>query len=197
LPIKQKAEGHNLVIHNWMPSISFDVFGAAAIDGDFTINSTDATRGPLAFMALTTNSTEVAYTEYIGAQRCDSAAQGVATIVSDRVDANYAFKRFIEDRSEASSIIETEPGREAIRIIERFLWLPSQGNLSNIRSFEVWWSSDEDYPSGAYTWASGYPTLGIAEVCRTRLKDGGVPVTLTKSSDEALLFQYTFTLVAV
>jgi hypothetical protein len=188
LPVKQQATGHNLVLDNWMPSISFDTFGAVEIDSDFVATGSNTTRGPLGMVVLVSTSTEPTYTEYGG---CDyTVGDTYRSWPPNRVDSTYSSKRFIEDRAESATVVETEPGREAVRLVERFLWLPSQGNLSNIRSLEVWWMKDQDEGLGT-------TYVRMAKVCRARLKDGGVPVTLSKTTDEALLIQYTFTLVGV
>lgn len=104
------------------------------------------------------------------------------TAIGNSVDGTYAAKRFFEDDSEAHQIFVNPDGRESIIFLSRFLWLPSQGNLSTIRSLTIHWSEDADDLTAGHQ---------RGKVGRVRFKDGGGnPVTFDKTSSQALLVEY-------
>jgi hypothetical protein len=97
-------------------------------------------------------------------------------------DSTYSGKEFFEGDSEKHQMIVNPDGRESIIFLSRFLWLPSEGNLSTIRSLTIHWSSDAD---------NNLAATRQGKIGRVRFKDGGGnPVTFDKSSTQALLVEY-------
>lgn len=81
-------------------------------------------------------------------------------------------------------------GLRAVYDVHRFLWTPGQVNSSEIR--EVKWASTDDQGDGWY-WNDECRTTS-----RTRIKDSnGNPYTITKTSSEVILVQWTLTMKSI
>jgi len=104
---------------------------------------------------------------------------------------NSPYKRFEEDQIEDWTIWQSTDGREAVHFRNKFLYLPTQAYHSTIRSIAILGKYDADNAGNDYYWWR-------SETGFIRLKDAdGNKVTLTKSSNELLLVEYTFTLVSM
>lgn len=178
LPLNQRVQGKNLVLHWWgaytfsqgmngpAPTYPYNYGGAAA-----------AFQGTL---NLLNNSTEPTYQELIAAGGYE-ARYIPGTVTLD------AFKRFVEDDLEPVNI-QVIPGQEGISCRSRFLFSQSEAVSSVIRSVGVFFSANADVTS--YT--------ERASAARIRLKDsGGNPITVAKTGSQVLALEYTFNIYAI
>lgn len=100
-------------------------------------------------------------------------------------------KRFEEDQIEPWTVWTDSDGREAVNFRNKFLWLPTEAYNSTIRSICIVGLEDADTLYQDYGWWR-------VETGFIRLKDvDGNKVVLSKSSNEVLLVEYTFTLVSM
>lgn len=109
------------------------------------------------------------------------------------IGATNAAKVVINGSIESYLLAKDTQGREAVFFRDRWLFLPSEAISPSIRSVGLWGNS------GPYNAVSFY-TYGITwgRFCRVRLKDsGGNPVTINKLGTQAMVVDYTFTLVSI
>lgn len=148
------------------------------------VNTGGSNHAAIGFLNLSTDSsTTSSYTE----DWTRDASGGDIHDVTSTANGSSGSKRFIEDDITAPTIW-TDTAREAIHFRNRFLWLPSQGNSSSIRSIALYAHEDADNTSIYY--------IAVGKIGRVRLRDSdGVLTTLNKTSSNSLLVEYTFTLV--
>jgi hypothetical protein len=180
LDVIQRSKTCNLIMDMFVGSLYYRTWsgcGAPNHGGNYWVNGTLAGQATLATVILLNLSTEPTLTE-----PSNTTTYGTPhTWHGSNVSTSYAGKRFIEDDSEAHQIYVNPDGRESIVFLSRFLWLPSQGNLVNIRSVACGHAEDGD--------STGSSQRGLT--ARVRLKDdGGNPITMGKTSDQALLVEY-------
>lgn len=178
LPVAQRsAKVENLVLDNFAGMMFFQTwedYGMPSPESNWNDGSLTV-QGLLSIVLLSNESTEPGYQEYSG------AAYTTAHALPGSVNATYGAKRFVEDDVDAFELRINPNGRESILFTSRFLWLPSEGTLVDIRSVACWWSADAD----------SLTTQRRVKMCRVRLKDGGGnPITLGKTANQALLVEY-------
>lgn len=183
LPLVQHAKPQsNLLFDMWAATTFARAFPGVPGLPSYWYHGSLTGQGAFATVLLRTTATEPSYTESSG-----TGASPVSPGV-DTVDTTYGGKRFIEDDAEAHRIYKDPDGREVLWFVSRFLWLPSQGNLVDIKSFSARWSENAD--------STASEQRGF--VSRIRFKDsGGVPITLQKSLAQSLLIEYRYRLIAV
>lgn len=177
LPVAERsAKVENLVLDNYAGQMFFQIwrdYGCPTPESNW--HEGETTMGLFAIVNLSNDSTEPSYQEFSGTIYAGMHA------VSNSVDATYGSKRFVEDDVDAFDLAVHTDGREAIVHTARFLWLPSQGTLSDIRSVACWWGHDAD----------NVGTNRRIQMTRVRLKDsGGNPITMGKTANQALLVEY-------
>jgi hypothetical protein len=150
----------------------------------YLVNNSPSNHAAIAFINLSTDSSVP--TGYTEDWTSDTNVNSISNVTSS-ANTSSGSKRFIEDDITAPTIW-SDTAREAIHFRNRFLWLPSQGNSSSIRSVAIYAHEDADNTSRYY--------LAVGKVGRVRLRDAdGVLTTLNKTSSNSLLVEYTFTLV--
>lgn len=177
LPTSKKVSTDNLVFHDFAIMAMRQTMQHGFPNG--AANMDRVAGCPLHHITVLNNASEPSYTEWY-------AYYGTIHNPSYSVNTGNAGKRFVGYSIDL--IVDKDPtGREAIFHRSRWLYLPSQIVSNEIRSIGVYWGEyindgNEDKQSTA----------------RVRLKDsGGNPITLTKSSSQTLLVQYTFSLVSL
>jgi hypothetical protein len=175
LPVVQQADTPNQIFHTMPAYLGWAIFGMP----DAWSGWNGGTNAGLAAMELCTVATEPTYTEWsnvYSVYRTDFDGESV--------NATYTlWKRFIEDQSEPHRIWIDAGDREGYYFRDRFLWLPSNGLMPNIRSARPLYDQDADAT------ANGYNRL--SRFARTRFKDsGGNPITLEKTADQSFLVEY-------
>lgn len=137
---------------------------------------------------LTTLSTEPGYTEawsYTNNYTYDNMHEG-----PNSVSNSTSAKRFEEDQIEGWTIW-TDPDAHRIHFKNKWLYTTTQANSNWIRSILIKFAVDSDDTNQDYG-------QGRGQVGRVRLKDAnGVPVVITKNSNEFLLVEYQFTLFSM
>ena len=178
LPVVGRYEGRNLVF-DMIPSFLFNrLMSGPAAKGPMIYESGSAA---LSAMSLLTTSAEPTYEEYTW--------EYGETLYTLQEHAGGGGKRFIEDVIETTLIQSNQAGREAVDCRSRWLFLPSEGVSSNIRSIGIYFARDGDYTGG---------NSERGRVARVRIKDAaGRPVIINKTSSQVLLIEYTFRLVSV
>ena len=176
-PIAARASTPNQVFQPLVQQILAVIFGMPAVG----TNGNGA-----AAVALSQLSTEPAYTDHTSTVYTDydwfSSAGG-----DDWSHVASQFRRFWADRSEPT-LIWTDPNREGYYYRDRFLWLPSNGVFTNIRSIVAYGSDNANNNNTANNYQ-------YWRMSRTRLKDsGGNPITLQKSGSQGFLVEYTIKL---
>ena len=168
---------NNLLMDMWSAKIFQDVwYGQGVPNLPAYWYYAGGTRG-MCCVYLSTQSAEPTLTE-----PTSGTVYGNFAATGDACDTTHSAKRFFEDDAEQHQIYVNPDGRESIIWLNRFLWLPSQGNLSTIRSLTIQWCDDAD---------SITTSLQRGKVGRVRFKDGGGnPVTFDKTSIQALLVEY-------
>jgi hypothetical protein len=182
LPVRQQCKAiSNRLFDNLAAYWFRRLFGGASIPAPY--EDVGAPPAALGFITLLTLDSEPAYT--------DATNEGVNSIhnVANSANTSTAGKRFIEDQSK-SEVITVDPsatGREDFTFTDQWLYAPSEGISTNIRSIGAYFSSDADQPA----------TINRGIIGRVRLKDqAGNNTILHKGSDEALLVSYTIGLVS-
>jgi len=180
LETEERAEGGNLVF-NWLSAFLFRyLFSGPDITDPFDI---DSGNGYLGCINLGVTDSDPTYTEFTNNYVEDINA------MSDSIGGSGASKRFIEDQIETHLIKKEDDGREAILCRSRWLWLPSEGVSSNIRSLSMYYARDADATAGYTERARG---------ARLRLKNqAGLPIIINKTNKHVLLAEYVFTLASV
>ena len=149
----------------------------------------DSNNAALSRIGLATTSSLPTYTEDFSSNHFYSLQTTNHT--PDSANTSSGGKRFIEDDITAPTIW-SDTDREAVHFRNRFLYLPSQGNSSSIRSISIHLNKDADQSLTA----SG-STKYSCKIGRVRLRDAnGVLTTLNKTSSNSLIVEYTFTLVS-
>lgn len=180
LPVVQNIDCKNLVLDNFVGMVFQFMLGAGstgfAVEGTYDYS----------LFSLHTNTGEPTYTEYSGSAYYAGGADGLG---NQPTNPQYAYKWCLYNVGEPPRMVSDidGEGRNSITMVNRFLFLPSQGPMAGIRSCGLWWSSN-----GLNT---GNHHYGL--VTRIRLKDsGGNPITLDKSTSQALLMDYRLTLIS-
>ena len=175
-PIVARASTPNQVFQPLAEAVLYHVFGLPATYAFGSIPGTG-----MRCVALSKLSSEPAFLDHTG-----------GSSLSDDTNANNdqwshgptLYKQFDEHKSEPTRIwVGTD--REAYYFRDRFLWLPSEGAFTDIRSINCY--GDEDADRGY----SSYYGKNTWKVSRTRLKDsGGSPITLQKTVSQGFLVEY-------
>lgn len=186
LKVDGRYEADNLVFHGIVSHLLYALMSGPSALSSFTTNT--GAQAMLAFVGLCTRSDEPSYQEWTGGDYGYYAPIGN---FYEMCTADGA-KRFVEDQIESYQLARDPNGREALYFRNRWLWLPSEGVASTIRSLQVVNNDDGDSTSKGSSYGPAY------RVARVRLRDSaGNPVTINKLSTQALLMDYTFMLVSV
>lgn len=172
----------NLIMDLIVPYTAYFLFGAPTV-GDLWRNLGAAVFGGICL--LTTDSEPDYQNEWYrnGGYNYTSYSN-----MPESANTSSAGKRFVEDASEAAQKLSDPGGREAVWYRERWLYLPSQGISSNIRSIAVLWSADADHTGDVHKQRSA----------RVRLKDAGNnPIIINKDANQVLLIEYKVTFVSI
>jgi len=178
LPPLGRFRARNLVF-DMIPSFLFNrLMGGPAAKGPLIYESGSAA---LHAMVLLSTDSEPTYEE--------STWEYTQTLYTLPEEVGSGAKRFIEDVIETTLIQADQTGREHISCRSRWLFLPSEGVSSNIRSVGIYFCRDGDNTAG---------NLERGRVARIRIKDAaGRPVIINKTASQVLLIEYTFRLVTV
>jgi hypothetical protein len=136
----------------------------------------------LGFICMLTTDNEPTYTE-------DSTGSSWNIHnVSGSANSSSGGKRFISDQLFSYSIW-VDSDREEVIFKNSFLYLPTQCVSDNIKSIGIYYRYDAtNSTSGMYTGRLG----------RVKIKDGsGIPQTLSKTINQVMFVEYTFSLVSV
>jgi len=131
---------------------------------------------------LTTDAETTSYTEHVFSVTTPHG-------VSETANGLTAGKRFIADQMETFQIVASPnaDGREEIQFTNKWMYLPSEGVSTDIRSIGIYFGSDGD----------NLAVLERARLGRVRIKDAqGEPVILHKSDQEILIVQYSYRLLS-
>lgn len=189
LPVKQEARCKNRLFDNLAGYFLDTLFSLGNCGWPYYERNDSPPEAMLnSICLLTTDGDTDSYTEDWGA--AGTSSYNTIHWRPDAANTASGGKRFEEDEIEAWQVWVDTGGREAIHFRNKFLYLPSQGESSNIRSIGIFFLENGD-GTGGYWEARG-------KVGRVRLKDAnGVPIIMTKSDREILLVEYTFTMVAI
>lgn len=183
-PKVQHAFGENLVLE-WVADYTFFwILTGPAIEDPPGGDASSNHQG-LSFIDLSTIDTEPSYTEYNA-----HGWYGVDfnNVIGAAAPGTTGSKR-MNDVIVTSVVFTDTDGREGIWYRSTWLWLPSQGISSNIRSLHLWSTATHDN-------VTNYPSK--CGMTRIRLKDaGGTPVIINKTTSQVLLVEYTFKMVSV
>jgi hypothetical protein len=180
--IVKQVKSQNMILQNMMQWLFYECFGAPEV---LQFSAGTAGNRGLWGVALTTASSEPVYTEKSGTEYTQTLS----------IDHDWCFtypyrKVIIYDRAEPLRIWADPDGRDGYYFRHRYLWLPSEGSYSNIRSVEVWYCDDAD---SQYSTKGTNATHYYANVARTRIKDsGGTPQSLIKTGDQAFMIEILF-----
>lgn len=135
----------------------------------------------LAYITLTTTSTEPSYT---GEETSYSYGVNWQTGMPDNVGNNPS-KQFINGCVVTPDFKVDAAGREAVYGKFKWLYLPGEATSSTIRSVTIWGIGN----TGDFNYHQK------TRMGRVRIKDsGGNPVTISKTNTRSLLIEYTFTM---
>jgi hypothetical protein len=179
LPKVAEAETGNLTIQLFPAWLMYLVFNAPVTNTDMTSAGTDV---GLRGVGLSSQSSEPTYTESTNV----SGYQGNSTWCSnnDVIGGYTKQKQLLLDNIEPHRVWSDEGGREGIYLRTRFLWLPSDGLMSDIRGAISQFGNDPDHSNNNFTARFG-------RVGRTRFKDsGGNPVTLAKTANQSFFLEH-------
>lgn len=177
-PVVARAATPNQVFQPLVQSLLYWIFGLPSTYSNFgSIGTAGMSR-----VCLTQQSTEPSFEDYTGGYNWSDPT----TAANDEWShAANQFRRFDEDKSEPTRVW-IDPEREGYYFRDRFLWLPSDGAFTNIRSIACYGGEDADH--GYESYYSVYQW----KCSRTRLKDsGGSPITLQKTASQGFLVEYT------
>jgi len=173
LPRVQHVEMPNQIFHTMPACLGNQVFGMPGLNFDGGVNSA------IGHIELNVLTTEPTYTEYSTIVRNEGY-----DLDSDSVNADHTlWKKLIEGSSEPHRIWVDPSGREGYYYRDRWLWLPSDGLMENIRGARSHWQEDGDGASSLFTdrsWMS-----------RARFKNsGGFPITMEKDVNQSFLLEW-------
>lgn len=172
-PIVAKASTPNQVFQPIVQQILSAIFG---------IPTVGTTGNGASIVVLSELSTEPAYTDFSGTSYTDMDWLS-GTGADDWSHPSSHHRRFWTDRSEPT-LIWTDPDREGYYYRDRFLWLPSHGVYTNIRSIMAYGNDNANQNNTVNNYQ-------YWRMSRTRLKDsGGNPITLQKSASQGFLVEY-------
>jgi hypothetical protein len=186
-PVTQKCGGSNRIFDNAAGYMLDKLFSLGNCGWPYYISDGG---GPSIFNSIclaTTDGDTTSYTEDWTTTNNDTTYMHK---VSGSANTSSGAKRFEEDQIENWTSWTDTDGREAIHFRNKWLYLPTQGTSTDIRSIVITFCTDGD-STGGYS-------LDWARTGRVRLKDeNGNKIILVKNSNEILLVEYTFTLVAM
>lgn len=184
LPLEQRCPANKNRIMDNMAGYQLDfLFSMPACSDTFNLGGSAA--AALAFICLLTYDSEPTYTEVWSWETSGTNMHNVTGTAA----TGSAAKRFEEDQITPWEIWADTSGREAVYFRNRFLYTPSEGVSSDIRSIGIYHSENGDSTGGYY--------ISQARVGRVRLKDaGGNPIILNKTGNQVLLVEYTFALIS-
>lgn len=177
LRTEQEAHSDNQIFHGFPIALFRIAFAHGLPNGAYCMDR--ATGIPFYNIIVLSTASEPSYLEW-------TAWYGNLHSQSGSVDTSNAGKRFVVHAMDTYVAVEPD-GREGVFLRSRWLYVPSQIVSSEIRSIGAAWCE--------YVTDSNDERQSMA---RVRLKDaGGNPITLSKASNQALLVQYTATLVSL
>jgi hypothetical protein len=187
--VVQTCSGHNQIYAITAGELLARCTGASRITDDFykTDSWPTFTGFFMGYIAMSARDATPAYSDnYTEGTFFDCSSQGAGTPswwlgagahkhLSSEIETHTCY-------SEALS-----SGRRSIYRTMKYLWLPSDFSSSNIRSAEWWTPSNWNTAYRNHNSASTWRSAG-----RIRFKDScGNNITLNKTSNQALLFEYT------
>jgi hypothetical protein len=183
----QHTVNRNLNFHNFVPwSFYAAAWSGATAPGEPYYRTQGAGYAWLGFICLLTYDTEPTYTE-----SSNEGSGGTAHNVAGTVNNSNAAKRIVNDQIEAYSVWSAGDGRNEVLFRNRWLYLPSEVVSSTINSLGVYYYEDATYAlasTGRYKGRSA----------RVRFKDsGGNPITITKTTNQVFLLEYTWSMVSL
>lgn len=184
LKVDLRLETQNTILHYVVPHIFQHLMSGPGAPSPFD----NATYGNFICMCFMSKPEEPAFTEsytvYMG-----NYTQYVY-YTSECINYPGAAKLLINDSCETYYLAKDSQGREAVIFRDRWLFLPSEVISSSIRSIGIYGNNF------ANATAINYAIWGRS--ARVRFKDpGGNPVTINKLGTQAMVVDYTFTLVSI
>lgn len=147
----------------------------------------------LARIQLMSTSSTPTYTEFDNDQFIEPRFQAGSTPASDISNSKRFLIDDVEDElvyKKADLAIFNGDLQEALYFRSRFVWLPSEGVASDIRSIGIFFSDNHGAAGNVGQW--------YGRTARTRITDsGGNPQTINKTVNQVLQIQYTFGLVSI
>lgn len=181
LDVEQRAETDNLVFDNFAAYIFRWLFSGGDITDPYDVGN-GTTDAALATMCLLTTDTDTTYTE-------QSAGFWDVSTVGNSANTSSGGKRFVEDTIVSPPLVAVTAGKEEVFCKSRWLYLPSQGVSSAIRSIGTFFYFDADATGNSSQRSS---------ISRVRLKDSaGRNITLRKTDKNVLHIEYGLFLTAV
>jgi hypothetical protein len=179
LPLLGGYRARNLVFDNFAAFLFSQLMGGPDVTDPFDLGGTAA--AALGIVTLMTTASEPTYEEL--------ATGYYETMYTQAETAGGGGKRFVEDVIETTRIAVAGDGRESVECRSRWLFLPSEGVSSDIRSVGIHFAADADS-------VAGY--VSRARICRVRIKDAaGRAVIINKTASQVLLIEYTLKLVTI
>jgi hypothetical protein len=184
LPKDLELSTKNAISHYVVPYLFQMLMSGPAGPGvPFTIDNS----GGFQVMTLLDLATEPSFTETF----TQYLNWYTASVASSTNATGGTAKRPMVDQVESYLLAKDTQGREAIFCRNRWLFLPSEGVSSSIRSIGIYGNDkNNDNVINDY--------VNVGRCARVRFKDsGGNPVTINKLNTQAMVVDYTITLVSI
>lgn len=176
----KRVEGCNQCNDMLAASLLCKVMNGPSIEDPY--NTWNIGSGGLASINIEDRDPELIYTEWVYCGGCNIHEIGYP------VGTGNSGKRFVEDDISNHTIEAYQNNREELWFRSRWLYLPSQIVTNNIKSIGYFYCYYADRTTNYYRATYG----------RFRLKnENGIPITITKSSDQVLLVQMKLKFVTV
>jgi len=186
LKLEQHVHGKNLVHDNFAGWIFHEVLGGPNPASPFEEGGSNSAY--LSFINLSVRDNEPYYTEQFG--NGDYTNNNYHQF-NDTANGSSGSKLFKDHYIVTPEVFLDPDGRQGMIYRTQWLWTPSEGVSSNIRSISIVWQENQTKTGTGYG-----SSRQIA--CRIRLKDaGGTPVIINKTTNQVLLVEYNFKLVSV
>jgi hypothetical protein len=184
LDVLEEYDHDNQLLHLLSGSLFYRIFNAPAPSSGHVVSDGNM----LHYVCLCTDTEEPTYSI---SEWWNDLIYGGGVIAPNGNSADTDVKRPSSAARTHQVVVEPNAsGLRAVYDVQRWLWTPSQGNSSSIRTLKLCATNDN-----TDVW---YYLDEVINMSQTRLKDSnGNPVTLTKTSSEVLLVQWTLTMKSI
>jgi hypothetical protein len=189
LDVKQELECRNRIFDNVAGVLLDKLFSLSNCGWPYYNDDVTRTATLASISLLNLDSDTTSYTEDWGNNSINCNMANISWAV-DSSDPNTGAKGFYGRCSSLAGAIEqnitANSNRDEVQFRSVFLYLPTEAVSNEIRSIGIYYMQYAD-SSGA-----------VGLVGRVRLKDAdGNKITLTKTNNEVLMFEYIFKLVSI